>query len=539
MKLRRRAAAVAAAGLILGVFGPARAGTTPACGWSMASRSNAGKASRSTFDWPALDGIVSGNGRFILFSTDARNLVGNDDDRYSDVLLRDLATGTIRIVGRGVKGRDPKGDAWAMAISHDGRYVLFSTGATNVHPAANGHEQIYRRDLRTGRVDMVSRSTRGAPANMSTGGRAGITPDGRYVVFISPATNLLGGGGSRNDSNFKLYLRDIEKRRTILASILPDGGRVGGVGHSISRDGRLIAFVAGRMTGPAEVYVRNLETGRTVRISKNYDGSTNPQSRSARNAVITPNGRYVMFTHDSRKIVRNDSNRASDVFVYDRRTKRVERVSVGTGGKQADGDSQGLSISDDGSVVTFVSTARNIDRRVTFENNGFAHDRSSRRTRLFTICDDGTATAGYHNPDDIMISGNKRTIVTATQARNWAPEANDGRYQVYHRAFDIRPPTVLTTSGPYATTAGIPVDLSGTVRRPTGDARSGVTIVFKVTSLDGTVVWRSSATTDASGTATVTYIPAVEPGRYLVTAIVPATSTYARAEMADGLRISG
>ena len=75
-------------------------------------------------------------------------------------------------------------------------------------------------------------------------------------------------------------------------------------------DGKLVAFVGGTMTSAAEAYLRNLAAGRTVRISKNYDGTANPPRWSAFNAVITQNGRYVMFTHASPKIVRNDTNGA-------------------------------------------------------------------------------------------------------------------------------------------------------------------------------------------------------------------------------------
>lgn len=545
--LRSRTIVLASACLLFGATlawtGPAWGGPEPACGWHMTSLSKDGKASRATYDYPTGGAAVSTNGRYVTFSSDAHNLTGNDDDRHSDVFLRDLDEGTIRLVSRGKNGRDLNGHAWSGEINPDGRYLLFSTGAPNAHPDANGYEQIYRLNIKTGRIDLVSRATTGAPANISTGGGS-MTPDGRYVVFTTPATNMTGGSGSRNDSNFHAYMRDIKRGRTIPLDSISGGRGVFGV-RSISADGRFVPFVSGPESGPLEVYILDVEQRRSIRGPRNHDGSSPGSRQHARNPVITPNGRYVMFTSASSKLVPGDTNDAEDVFVYDRRTKRTVRVSVGTGGNQANRPSLGLSISNDGTVVTFTSRANNLDKRVAdfgpwARINAYAHDLDAGRTRLFTICDDGTETTGYHNPDPLLISGNKRIIVAEAQASNMSPESSQGpqfRYQVYHRDFDIRPPTVLTTAGPYVADPGVPVDLSATARKPNGDPRAGITIRFVVAKRNGEVVWQDSATTDSSGSATVTHTPSLDVRRYEVTSIVPATPTHARAETTDELAV--
>ncbi len=517
----------------LSVTRPARAGSVAPCGWTMASKSKDDKASRATYDWPAMDGSVSSNGRYIAFSTDARNLTRSDDDKHSDVFLRDVKAGTIKLVGRGVNGRNLNDDAWGGQVTPDGKYLLFSTGATNAHPKANGAEQIYRRNLRNGRVRLVSRGVTGEPANISTGGGA-ITPDGRYVVFTSPGTNMQYGSSHSNDFSFYSYVRDIKRGETTVATVDRSGRVIPASARSISADGRLVTFTNG------DVFVRNLRRKRTIRISRNYDGSRTGSKQYASNPYITPNGRYVMFTSRSPKIVRGDTNGAADVFVYDRRTKEVVRASVGTSGRQADRKSQGTSISNDGKLVAFISRALNLDKRAARGWNGFAHDLVSGRTRMFTICDDGTPTSGYQgNPDPFRISGNKKTIVAAAQTSNWAPESSQGpqyRYQVYHRRFSILPPSVLTTTGPYSTNLGVPIDLSATVVNRKGKPLEGVTVKFRVAARSGEIVWRETAATDGSGTATVSHLP-LETGRYEVTTIVPETDTHARAEMSDELAV--
>jgi len=542
------AVAMLAAGMPAGR--PARAGSVAPCGWSMASTSAAGKPSNGTWDYPIEDGAVSAKGRTIVFSTDARNLTRGDNDRFSDVFVRDLDTGTIRIVSRGVKGRNPNEHSSLGSITPDGKFLLFSTGATNVHPDANGALQIYRRNMKTGAVRLVSRGVSGEPANISTGGGA-ITPDGRYVVFSSPGTNMLYRDGRSNDFRPYSYVRDLKRGRTVAVSVDPSGRVVPASARSISADGRFVPFASPiHSTQSTEIVVRDLRRNRTIRISRTYDGTTPARLEYSSDPIITPDGRHVMFTSRSDKIVRGDTNGVPDVFVHDRRTTKIERVSVGNRDRQSDRKSRGVSISDDGTVVTFTSRARNLDRRAQGRWNGFAHDRASGRTRLFTICDDGTHPDPWgRNPRSIRISGNERTIIVVEPTWIQTREGREAEYQVYHRRFSILPPTILTTGGPYRTQVGSPVQLTATVLRSNGDPRRGVEVRFRVATEDGGVVWRSSAPTDATGRAGVVHRPCLdEPTsivawgcmdvhRYIVTAAVRQTDTYGGAAMTDDLMV--
>jgi Tol biopolymer transport system component len=193
---------------------------------------------------------VSTNGRYVLFESWASDLVANDTNNFSDVFIRDLASNTTARVSISTTGENPNGGSHGATFTPDGRYVTFVSGASNlVLNDTNGIEDIFVRDLQLGPTVLVSL---GATSENFTRGSASpnITPDGRYVVFYSTATNLVPGVATAGE----IYVRDLvgntttrasSYAATALYSILQNSNAVS-YNHAISDDGKFVIYETSR-----------------------------------------------------------------------------------------------------------------------------------------------------------------------------------------------------------------------------------------------------------------------------------------------------
>lgn len=169
-------------------------------------------------------------------------------------------------------------------------------------------------------------------------------------------------------------------------------------GATVSADGRFVAFsseaadlVPGDGNGVSDVFVRDLRTGRTTRVSVSSAGVAG--DRASTFPSLSGDGRLVAFRSFADNLVGRDRNGVEDVFVHDRVAGTTERVSVGTSGQEANGPSLSVNISADGSAVAFSSTASNL---VPDDRNGvrdvFVRDRARRRTERVSVGAAGEAT---------------------------------------------------------------------------------------------------------------------------------------------------
>lgn len=192
-----------------------------------------------------------------------------------------------------------------------------------------------------------------------------ISANGRWVAFSSHATNLVAGLTALDED---VYLRDLQTQRTELVSFGPGGGPIdfGASDPAISGDGRFVAFdsnstnlVPGDTNENDDVFVFDRKTGRTERVSVASDGAQADSSNLF--PRISGDGRFVLFTSYADNLVPGDTNGTYDVFVHDRATHTTARVSVDSHGRQADGPSQdNIAIAHDGSFVMFSSGADNL-----------------------------------------------------------------------------------------------------------------------------------------------------------------------------------
>lgn len=313
--------------------------------------------------------IVSPDGRYVLFASTANNLVAGPGGQamldyvpaQENVFLRDRQAGTTMLVSINAAGTGGgNGDSWPSAISTNGQYALFeSTASDLVAGDTNGAKDIFIRDVIHGTTTLVSVSTNGSSGNGESR-EATMTPDGRYVAFVSAATNLVAG-----DSNGipDIFVRDMQAGTTILAS--PGARAVPQTqatpytkGSSsefpiISVDGRYVAFystatnlVGGHTLG--EVYVRDPTQGVTIWASSN-----------ARSVVTTPaSANYAMSTNG--QFIAYESSGGTPggvVFLYNVATGATHTIFTnGAVPTSLDLDARNVDISGDGSFVAFTAT---------------------------------------------------------------------------------------------------------------------------------------------------------------------------------------
>lgn len=317
-----------------------------------------------TGTWPR----VSADGRHVVFTSAASDLVPGDTNGQSDVFVRDLVAGTTLRVSVANDGTQADGPSFQGVISADGRYVAFSSDAANLVPGdTTGDRDIFRYDLQRKRLSRVSVARNGAAADQSSDS-PDISADGRYVVFSSMATNLVPGPVPAEPDN-EIYRRDLETGTTIRVSLsyLGSSESTGSHTPSISGDGRYVAFTSrlgnvvpggpGREGFP-EVYWTDLRTGATRHVSATHDGRL--ATGGSEIPDLSSDGRHVVFYSWNDSVVADDTNDAVDVFHYDVQSGATTRVSVAADRTQADGGSSFPTVSADGRFVVFVSNAGNL-----------------------------------------------------------------------------------------------------------------------------------------------------------------------------------
>lgn len=307
---------------------------------------------------------ISGDGRFVAFLSFASNLVAGDVNGRADVFIRDRARGTTELVSVSFTGGPGAGHSWWPAISADGRIVAFESDAPDlVAGDTNGCMDIFLRDRETGTTARVSVSTEGEQANGESFQPA-LSPDGRFVAFMSHATNLV--SGDTNDAS-DIFVHDRVTGVTVRASVSTDGEQADGDSRrpAISLGGRFVAFesagtnlVADDANDCIDVFVCDLVSGVTERVSVSADGQEG--SAHAFGAAISADGRFVAFESAAPELVEGDNDGTFGVFVRDRRLGTTELASVSGEGDGGDGASGAAAMSGDGLAVAYWSLAANL-----------------------------------------------------------------------------------------------------------------------------------------------------------------------------------
>lgn len=376
---------------------------------------------------------ISADGRYVVFNSDATNLVPHDTNQRTDAFVRDRRTGVTARISVSTTGAqaqatsDAFGGSHATAISGDGRYVVFRSDAPNLVRHDTNHAQdIFVRDLVAHTTRRVSISTAGAQAN-GRSDEPSISGDGRYVAFSSTATNLVRGDTNRAAD---IFVRDRATGVTRRVSVSSRGRQANAESNApqLTRHGRYVAFsspastlVARDTNGLVDIFVRDRRTGTTRRVSVANSGAqaSHSSTHTGSNApAISAYGRYVVFHSDAANLVSGDTNHVFDVFVRDRVLHTTHRVSVGEAGRQADAESLGPAvISANGRYVAFASLADNL---VAGDANDitdvFVRDLSLHTTFIGSLASDGTQ--GNDGSVPAALSPDGRVLLFSSWAGN-------------------------------------------------------------------------------------------------------------------------
>jgi len=416
----------------------------------LASAASDGTPGNSESSSPAL----SADGHYVAFSSWATNLVSGDTNDAPDIFVRDLQTGAMARVSIAADGTQANGYSYSPALSSDGRFVAFSSDATNlVANDTNGRMDIFVHDRDTdtnGIFDEPGEVTT-TLVSVSSGGSQGIyhsyspdiSGDGRYVAFETSSSMV----GDDTNGYSDIFVRDRDADEdgifdepgavsTVRVSIASDGTQ--GNDHSylptLSADGRYVAFysvasnlVGDDTNGKIDVFVHDRDADEngifdepgavsTVRVSVASDGTQgNDHSYPA---AISGDGRYVAFRSAASNLVDDDTNGYDDIFIHDLQTGETWRVSLTNCGDQGDNNSGSsddpmVALSTDGRYVAFPSSAQNLVSGDTNYKDIFVRDRALGQTALVSAEPDSVTGIGRDSVA-VAISGDGRYVAFET-----------------------------------------------------------------------------------------------------------------------------
>ena len=339
---------------------------------------------------------ISTNGRFVAFHSASPYLVRGDGNGSSDVFVYDRKSSRLRLVSTNSEGAQADGDSVYPSISEDGRFIAFSSRADNLVGDVRTHRmEIYVKDTRTGRVQLIGGGVRFTEGRRGTALGASIANDGSRVAFTSNADDLVP--------------RDDNRARDAFVAAL-DSGEISRV--SISSDGDEL--------DPFE-----------------YEESASSYRDGVGDVAISGDGQIIVFSTHANGLVPEDDNNNVDVYVHDLRTRRTERVSITSNGDDAyrndDRDcggngqcfgfiaSHSPSLTHDGRYVAFISGAplldpRDVDRPNGTDEDVFVHDRDTGLTLLVNRSFRGVPAPGS-NLYAGSISGDGRWISFSSDGR--------------------------------------------------------------------------------------------------------------------------
>lgn len=254
---------------------------------------------------------ISADGRYVTYTSLAINLVTGDSNAVNDIFIHDRNTGSTTRLSVDSINTQSNGGSFGPSISNDGRYVAFTSSASNlVAGDTNATSDIFLHDTQNGgTTTRVSISLFGAQSN-GLSDRVKISGDGRYVSFLSSATNLV-----INDLN-----------------------------------------------AASDIFVRDTQSSTTTRVS--VDSSGTEANDDSFYPSINLNGRYVTYISSATNLVADDFNGVIDVFVHDTQAGTTTRVSINATGTEGNLDSGNNitipTISSDGRYVAFYSLATNL-----------------------------------------------------------------------------------------------------------------------------------------------------------------------------------
>lgn len=371
--------------------------------------------------------MLSADGQKIAFTSRASSLVPGDTNRESDIFVRNLQTGETIRASVASDGAQANGESFYPALSGDGRKVVFRSAADNlVADDTNDAPDVFVHDLQTRETVRVSVASDGTQANTSqfrTSLQATLSADGEKVAFHSYADNLV---ASDTNNQPDVFVHDLQTGETIRVSVANNGAQADGdsLAPALSADGEKVVFssrasnlVAGDTNSKRDIFVHDLQMGETIRVSVADDGTqTNSDSQ---HPVLSADGRKVAFSSGASNLISGDTNRERDIFVHDLLTGKTVRTSVASNGAQGNDGSFRPALSGDGQTVVFSSESSNLIANDTNQRfDVFVNNTISGVTLLASNADSSLRTASNRHFEQPVLSADGRTVLFISAARN-------------------------------------------------------------------------------------------------------------------------
>jgi Tol biopolymer transport system component len=486
--------------------------------------------------------VVSSNGQFVAFLSNASNLVPNTVSSGYHVYLRDTFAGTTTLVDadtNGVGSSDEYGTA--PALSTDGRWVAFTTPDGALFPRDNNHAlDVVMRDAVSGTNELISCRNNSCPSfsadGLTPGSQFSITPDGRWAVFSSYADDLVPNDSNQNQD---VFVRDLHNGTTTLVSAGLDGNpALGGESGSpvISTNGRYVAFASfatnlvPNYTNPlGGVFVRDLLNGTNILVSVATNGIT-PGNGSSLFPAMSQDGRYIIFLSTAANLLKTSATAGWNVYWRD----MISGYTLGLVTNFPSGNSYLFppSISADGRYVAYNSSS-----------SGTLTVWDAQKTNNLWSASATSAVISPMGDRVLFQSGSSLYVMNVTNktSTSWAtttspvqgkaPWSADGRYftyvvsssgasQVYLGDLGSGTSTLLSTAPDHVTSG------NGLSDNPalSGDARF--------------ILYRSSSTNLSSGILPASFVVSCERATGSNTVLTTGTSgdwnSYASQPVADG-----
>jgi Tol biopolymer transport system component len=449
---------------------------------------------------------ISGDGRYVAFRSSASNLVADDTNGKSDIFLHDRQTSTTTRVSVDSNGNQANGYSQYPNISSDGRYVVFLSDASNlVSDDTNGKRDIFIHDTQTSETQLVNLNINESQITDISYSKVQLSANARYLAFQAYTTKVVNG---RNTSIHEIFVHDRQTDETKRVSVDSNGNQAdkGGSNPTISADGRYVAFesyatnlVDEDTNGIRDIFVHDRQTGETKRVSVDSNGNQGNDYSSY--PTLSADGRYVAFISQANNLVSNDINELSDIFIHDIQTNKTELVNVYSGCNRGFDSYQNLSFSSNGRYLGFVAY-----NNKNYYGGYYIYDRQTEKTSSIFSHEYFDMYMYY---DYLSISADSTDIVFASYDSNLISGDTNGTQDIFVKAVDIRNQGVLQFSADKYSVNEKSGSITITVTRTNGSdgavsvnyATSGGTASRRdFTLVSGTLNWNDGDSSDKTFT---------------------------------------
>lgn len=373
----------------------------------------------------------SADGVQTAFQSRADNFSDDDHNMTSDIYLTTL-DGVPRLLSRGLDGQAADGESRRPAMAAGGCCIAFESAASNlVRDDVNQTWDIFVFDVAAGAVQLVSPGLNGSANGPSS--EPALSADGRFVVFESKASNLV-TGDVNSVADIFVFDRRSQTIRLLTQGLDGAPANRASANASISADGRHVVFdswadnlVRNDTNRALDVFWLDRHSGVVTRVSVAADGVQG--DRPSQRPVIATAGGAVAFESQATNLTPDDDNNVADVFVYVMASGVVERVSLSSGGQAANDASGTVRLSADGRFVVFASFADNLTPGDdNYSLDIFLRDRQIGMTQNISSRPGWSANGASNNPD---ISADGRYITFDSVAANLIPGDDNAAIDIF------------------------------------------------------------------------------------------------------------